>query len=742
MAKYGVDYYNVSYYGATTLVDFSAAPVLAVPHDYKNIYLTWTTPTGGWDYLRLVRNLYGFPVTGDDGDILFEDAKAVSRATYTDTGTVPNNIGLREGHAYYYAIYVRETVHSTWQKAGVAIGISVKDYNTASRMYDSLPKVLTSQVPQDSSVSQDNDVLARFLKIFALNLDLYKTQAENVLNRYVIPDVHGALIPAFMQQFGLTYEPELGLWQSRILLQNAAHLYAYKGSKLGIKDYVKAYAGYDNVITNGKNLMLDQNDSSFEQSIGSWVSYSNATLARHSLTDSPTIAPYFEVLSQASFPNLQNATLQVTAVATAAVEISLGGDTPIHYGIPVTAASAYTFTAYARAGVTARANNAQLYWYDRTGALLSSSTAGSTATTSTSAWTRVTTTATAPTGAYFCVPHLHIAATVSSEVHYFDALQFEQAASATFFKDARQISIVLKGTRVNELTNPNFEGSTTGWTGTNSTLILSTVEDASVPDVGAVSISGGSIEVYATTSASTEITSDFTSVLPSNNYTFSAYVKTENLSNPTHSVTLRIAWYNGATFLSNSDSTPSSVTSTWSRLSVTGVSPATATGAYVSVMWTAVNTSVSITGITAAGGVVSYATADTTGLFAGQEITVSGASTTAYNGFWTILAVTANTKFTVTSASTGATSTATGLVKDEISVDAALFEKSAFLNSYFDGSNGVAALTDLFWEGTANLSRSHYYKNRFSVQSRLISTIPNWINLGSTFELWFAQAGV
>jgi len=76
---------------------------------------------------------------------------------------------------------------------------------------------------------------------------------------------------------------------------------------------------------------------------------------------------------------------------------------------------------------------------------------------------------------------------------------------------------------------------------------------------------------------------------------------------------------------------------------------------------------------------------------------------------------------------------------NQIVVDAALFEKSAFVNSYFDGSSGLSQLSDLFWESTPNASRSHYYANRFAVQSRLVSTIPNWINLGSTFELFFAQ---
>lgn len=71
--------------------------------------------------------------------------------------------------------------------------------------------------------------------------------------------------------------------------------------------------------------------------------------------------------------------------------------------------------------------------------------------------------------------------------------------------------------------------------------------------------------------------------------------------------------------------------------------------------------SVAISGITASAGTVTYATSSTTGLFAGQTITVSGATASGYNGTFTIAAVSANTNFTVTSAATGSTSTATGV---------------------------------------------------------------------------------
>jgi hypothetical protein len=134
--------------------------------------------------------------------ISVEDENATTRVSYVDTGAVPNNIGLKEGKPYYYSIFVRETTFSSWKPAGNAIGISIKNYNTLKNMYNSLPTILTSQVPYDASVERTNDVLERFLKLFALNLDLYKSQTENIINRYNIIDLNGALIPVFMREFG------------------------------------------------------------------------------------------------------------------------------------------------------------------------------------------------------------------------------------------------------------------------------------------------------------------------------------------------------------------------------------------------------------------------------------------------------------------------------------------------------------------------------------------------------------
>jgi hypothetical protein len=93
--------------------------------------------------------------------------------------------------------------------------------------------------------------------------------------------------------------------------------------------------------------------------------------------------------------------------------------------------------------------------------------------------------------------------------------------------------------------------------------------------------------------------------------------------------------------------------------------------------------------------------------------------------------------YAVVSINYSTTNTDVWLVLDE-----ALFEASAYVNSYFDGDTGVTSLTNLLWEGgdvNADAARSHYYKNRGTIQGRLISDLPNYLTLGSQFQLLFAK---
>lgn len=69
--------------------------------------------------------------------------------------------------------------------------------------------------------------------------------------------------------------------------------------------------------------------------------------------------------------------------------------------------------------------------------------------------------------------------------------------------------------------------------------------------------------------------------------------------------------------------------------------------------------------------------------------------------------------------------------------DAFLFERGG-LQTYFDAAIGDP-ISDYLWEGTANLSRSHYYFRRAIKNSRLVTRLPDFLPAGMTFTPLFAQ---
>ena len=654
MSRYGVDYYGVGRYGDSAIVEFDVSPFISRPVGYGKIDLSWTAPRGAWSNFRLVRNSYGFPVDADDGDILNESTSLTRPISYSD-------LGLIEGRTYYYSIFVQETSSLNWVRAGNVYGISVKNFNSYKKMYTYMPEMMRSVDIYELTSDKENKDLQDFLKLLAFEYDLEKTLATNIMYSYDTTFVDGRYIPQMMKQFGLKFEPEIGLKQSRILLRNVLKIYKNKGSKDGLTTYLKAYTGYDTTITVGKNIFLDYNNSSFEESIGFWTGTA-ASLARDT-----TVAAYVEVTAPASYPNLKGGVLKSTVTTAGTVVLSCGVSAPITRGIPVEPTLSYTFSVYGKAGSTSRTASLTIGWYNRFGVLISTSSAGTGVSITSSAWARPKVTATAPALAAFAVPIISIASTTLGEIFYFDAAQFERASDATDFEEARVLKINFLASRKNELINPNFQG-TSSWTITEGTKVSSTTL------TGVPSKIGNSL-VVRPTGALPVITSseNILGLAPNTTHTFSCYAEYFNEgTGPTSAdiVVAGISWYNSSNVVIRADlGTPITHAGTtgWIRPSVTATAPATTSYAVASVIWTPSATTVS-------------------------------------------------------------------LVLDE-----ALFEESPFVNSYFDGNTGVASLSNLFWEGTANASKSHYYRNRATTEGRLLEDLPNQLTAGTTFQLFFAQ---
>jgi hypothetical protein len=284
MSKYGNNYYDLAYYGATDVAPYLATNFIAKVNNYNSINLRWASPSGDWSKIKLTRNSFGFPVTPFDGvelDILnnktYYAFKETDPTNYTDT-TVGDNA------FYYYSLFIYETKGFTWIRVGNALTISPKNYGYTEKLYQYLPEIYKTTTLGDPFGNYYNEDLYNFLSLFGFQLDTDHSYTNLLVNRYDVQKIGGTLLPAFLQQFGLEFEPEIGMQQARILLQTIALVLKEKGSKNGIVEFIKSYTGYGipgkssapnpNIegVRMGKNLMLDYNDSSFEEAIGHWTS--------------------------------------------------------------------------------------------------------------------------------------------------------------------------------------------------------------------------------------------------------------------------------------------------------------------------------------------------------------------------------------------------------------------------------------------------------------------------------------
>lgn len=638
-------------------------------------------------------------------------------------------------------------LNTQWVRAGNSSGISVKDYGTQPRLYDALPDIYKVDNYAEAVDQQDNPTLRSFLAIFGFYYDLMKTYATLISNRYEIEKLSGQLIPSALQQFNFTFEPELGLKRMRSLLANSLPLYQSKGSKLGLNNFINAFVGLDADIYQGKNLMLDYNNSSFEETAGFWtgtnatitaaagssiykwstsgtvitltlnftpnftsgsqvrilgsggidanytsgVVVSNKTVTITTSTNYGTtsgtggyvyptiIEAYSEASNPYSVANINLGFGKITATASGTLTLVCGSSDAVKKGIPITYAQTYSLSSYIRSATIGRTFTASIEWYDYKGTLLSTSATGTVSST-TSGWVKLSCNGkVAPSGAVFAVPKITIASAVSTEIHYIDAVQFEKSATSTWYQDARELQIFVRADRVNELKNPNFEYSTTApWGVTGGTLSLAV--DEYVPSFSYnVATSAAAGEVYSSGTGAVAVVS----ATSTSNY-------------------IKVYEGNSYTF------------SGYFVMSLDG-SPTIAQQVYLGIKWYDSSYNVVLEDLSELN-TLPFSTAGFNRLFVTATAPI-GAAYAVAEILWPY-----------------PTAAGYGVLMDSL-----MFEKSAFANDYFDGNYGYADSADLVWEGTANQSRSHYYRNRGAIYYRLRATLPDFLPTGSTFATYYAQ---
>jgi hypothetical protein len=128
-------------------------------------------------------------------------------------------------------------------------------------------------------------------------------------------------------------------------------------------------------------------------------------------------------------------------------------------GISVTVGEVYTLSSYVLSAATSRNMYAQITWYDASSTAISSSTGTSTAS-STGDWTRLTVTGTAPALAVTATCYVVITSPLVSEVHYVDAVKFENNTSASPFVEP--INQTQENSKTNDVLRPVYPPHLTG----------------------------------------------------------------------------------------------------------------------------------------------------------------------------------------------------------------------------------------------------------------------------------------
>ena len=855
MSRYGVSIYGLSVYGTDSPVAYAASGFTATSKDYGSILLKWNSPAGAWSKIKLVRNSYGFPIDYEDGTLLdikgndlYEAYKETDPISYLDEGLATNSF-------YYYSLFVFERVNYKWVRVSDIIGLAVKDYGYSTTLFNYVPDIYKTKgmtqvggkVVTNVSSIDENETLRSYLNMFGFELSKYHTLTNLLFTRYDTAKLNGLLLPSMLQELGLTYEPEIGYQQARILSRDATALYKGKGSLDGLREFLKAFTGWavptvadvPNPTINGiavsNNKMLDYNDSSFEESVGHWVSDASSvatvsclkvkkvtavsltsnvltlTVGLHqyavgnriyvfgfdkplfnqttsvpitavgettisfSLTGSdyaattawnpttnefPTIAPYpnpwSESTAPVNYPNLQKGILAVKSANAGGgtTKILCGSDAPVTKGIPVTGGLFYSFSVYAVSSTTTKNITLGIDWYNRFGVYISSS-AGSAVASGTGVFSARPTAVNkeAPATAYYAVPTISIASaagSASNEYQYFDCAQFEQATAVTAFEEARQLKFTMKATRINEIKNPHFVSPLGVWNVANATTAVSASTrepEATVWDVVYKSLTSNvaRIETLYTheykvgqTIVVSGVDATFNGVYAitavgersGSVYPYIEYSKTA--TNVVRAGSSGKVWISGTALKLTASSTGAVTVTSWDGATHADRMPIHYPGtSYTFSVYSQLDTASSesltpsIKWYNSSNALISTSTG-----------TVTTVSTTSPD--WVRLEVTGIAPSTAHSAAVIVEWTAAS--GEVLYLDSALFENAPIAFTFFTGASGYGDNPDYVWETSVNGSRSHYYKNRYAIQTRTAnSTFKDKLPMGTTVAIYLGQ---
>ena len=525
MAKYGTRRYGSGVrYGVTSVVSvYYQSNIVAIATGYQTIKVIWDpivpdpndpSPT----HWALVKSYAGSVDQPDNGTILAGGTYSTISTTYTDVITDIEDVEVS------YSIWLFNG--SAWKFCGTSYAVLVGEKTTLEKLASWLPKAWLNSVDDigEGLSTYNSNTLVTILGVFSFMYDYLRVQGSilsNSLNPFYTPS---ALLNAKTTSLGLQYEAALGDIYNRSLAATGNITNSYKGTSESLTIYTTALTHWGATYRLGHNYMLDYNDSSFEQSVGRWgVSSGTLSAVKYSAESISAPAPFTDLAAPVRVQGLG----KLVTASTTPIVMSLpasGLDIKTN-GIPIAGNTRYIFSGYARRTAVATTVSATITWYDQFGASLGTTSAGTSLTTTTSfaEFTSISDSGRngklSPLTAKFAKVTLTITpASSTSNIVYFDMLQFAEPEHSFLYEDARKVYVNVAGEKENYFFNPEMEYGLSSWTALNGSLSQDTVTTSAL-------IHGTTIgKLTSTATGTTGFVSDWVAVEPGQEIIASAYI--------------------------------------------------------------------------------------------------------------------------------------------------------------------------------------------------------------------------
>ena len=556
MARYGINYYGASSYGAFVKLAFSVEPMSVLVLDFTKVLIRWQTPRGDFSRIRLLRSQVGFPETAEDGIIIFDEFATegnVSRAEYIDGEDNPSDVPLISGRQTYYRVFLF-TDQSVWKVAGSITAIVPSNHNVQTTFMNSLPRVFTSSEQNSFGIIDTNSYLYNFMSGLTFSQEQLYTLIDLLKPRHTGIETPIELLPLEVASLGLTPEAGLPTKNRKRLIREANYLYTRKGTKLALETYAESLTGFEPTITVSKNLLLTVQDSTFYGGIGNWVA-SNAVLtsSTEQVPDSNT--------------NQIDTTKTGKIVASNSGSMVLGATNIITKGVPVLPSTAYIVSCKLKSPASAGDITLSVRFYDKDGTATSAAKTA-TAVAANNTWKSASKTATSDANSVYAIITIAYSA---AGTYYIDQVCM-QAGGTVAYDEARAIDVFLSPLKTNYIKNPSFEVNSTTWALSGATF----TQDSSVPTYG---YSGDYSGKFVVTNPWSITTNYEIPVTPGKYYTASASIK----ALAALSANIKITFYDEADAVVETVTQAISVTTSFANVTLTGLTDSTSEASYAKV---------------------------------------------------------------------------------------------------------------------------------------------------------------